>query len=60
MVLLLLWYEGTFLLSKEVFYFKETQEIVGVDLSWGRIINYYNPKIWRKMLYDWTLGKKIH
>jgi len=38
---------------KEVFYFKETQEIVGVDLSWGRIINYYNPKFGEKC---YTIG----
>ena len=38
---------------KEVLYFKETQEIVGVDLSWGRIINYYNPKFGEKC---YTIG----
>ncbi len=38
---------------KEVLYFKETQEIVGVDLSWGRIINYYNPKLGEKC---YTIG----
>jgi|APEBP8051072266_1049373.scaffolds.fasta_scaffold06297_3 hypothetical protein len=41
----------------EVLYFKDQKELVGVDLSAGRIINYYNPSIAEKCFSMGLWGK---
>lgn len=41
----------------EVLYFKDQKELVGVDLSAGRIINYYNPTIAEKCFSLGLWGK---